>query len=447
MAADKSSAAGDVPPYQTYYFDMPLDHFGFFPTNPPTFKLRYLICNSFWDHKSTSPIFFYTGNEGDITMFYSNTGIMFEWAPKFGALVVFAEHRYYGESLPFGNRSFVPENARFLTSEQALADYAVLLTQLKSDWGVAAAPVVAFGGSYGGMLSAWFRVKYPHVVVGAISSSAPVAQFEGLTSPYDFNLIATKDFADCSQSIRNGFRALYSTPYATISDKMKLCAALRTEDDFNHLWRMLYDAITYTAMTDYPYPTHFLQPLPAWPVTEICKRASKESDPLVALRYSLDVYFNTTGDLHCFNLSQPDSPTLGDEGWDYQACTEMVMPMANDGVNDMFYPAASWDLKEYVADCQQRLGGTYARPLWIAAEYGGRDMGNATNIVFSNGSLDPWYAGGVLKTLSQSIVAIWIADGAHHLDLRTSHPADPPSVVAARKAELQQITNWLNGGR
>ena len=35
----------------------------------------------------------YTGNEGPIDSFYYNTGFMFEIAPKFGALILFIEHR------------------------------------------------------------------------------------------------------------------------------------------------------------------------------------------------------------------------------------------------------------------------------------------------------------------------------------------------------------------
>lgn len=122
--------------------------------------------------------------------------------------IVFAEHRYYGESLPFGNKSFdAPERSGYLTSEQALADYADLLANKVN---TKRRPVIAFGGSYGGMLAAWIRIKYPHIVAGAIAASAPILQFTADCNR--FNTILTSVFrttnANCSENIRHSWRVL-----------------------------------------------------------------------------------------------------------------------------------------------------------------------------------------------------------------------------------------------
>lgn len=61
------------------------------------------------------------------------------------------QHRFYGESTPFGNDSYnSAETLGYLTSQQALADYAVLIRSLKQNLSSEASPVVVFGGSYGG---------------------------------------------------------------------------------------------------------------------------------------------------------------------------------------------------------------------------------------------------------------------------------------------------------
>lgn len=124
---------------------------------------------------------------------------MWEIAPDLGATLVFAEHRYYGKSLPFGNQSYdSAQHLGFLTSEQALADFSALLEYLNPSTSKPYKknrPVIALGGSYGGMLAAWFRMKYPHIVIGAIASSAPIFQFTGLTPCDAFNRILTSVFA------------------------------------------------------------------------------------------------------------------------------------------------------------------------------------------------------------------------------------------------------------
>ncbi|CAI9783074.1 unnamed protein product [Fraxinus pennsylvanica] len=139
-------------PYKARYFPQVLDHFTFQPKSYKIFYQKYLINSQYW-HKG-APIFVYTGNEGDIDWFAANSGFMLDIAPKFHALLVFIEHRFYGESMPFGKHSYrSAKTLGYLNSQQALADYAVLIRSLKHNLSSEASPVVVFGGSYGGSMS------------------------------------------------------------------------------------------------------------------------------------------------------------------------------------------------------------------------------------------------------------------------------------------------------
>jgi lysosomal Pro-X carboxypeptidase len=82
--------------YETRYFRQRLDHFSFPGVADEDeaaafFQQRYLVGRGGGWAGPGGPIFFYCGNEGDIAWFASNSGLVWEAAPRFAALVVFAE--------------------------------------------------------------------------------------------------------------------------------------------------------------------------------------------------------------------------------------------------------------------------------------------------------------------------------------------------------------------
>jgi hypothetical protein len=67
---------------------------------------------------------------------------------------------------------------------------------------------------------------------------------------------------------------------------------------------------------------------------------------------------------------------------------------------------------------------------WINTVYGGEHMQYASNIVFTNGDLDPWSPAGVklVDGEDRSLVSLTIDQGGHHLDLFWPTGNDPDSV-------------------
>lgn len=84
-------------------------------------KQRLLISKKhFKKSEKSAPIFFYAGNEGDIESFFENSGFVTDTlAREFKSAVIFAEHRFFGESYPGGSFHYAdkPEIYKFLTTE------------------------------------------------------------------------------------------------------------------------------------------------------------------------------------------------------------------------------------------------------------------------------------------------------------------------------------------
>ena len=131
------------------------------------------------------------------------------------------------------------------------------------------------------------------------------------------------------------------------------------------------------------------------------------------------------------------------------------MPFSKDGVRDMFWPAP-WDADAAAQACLDQFG-VAPDPLYSAREWGGKRISRAsspsvstlTNVVFSNGLLDPWHGGGVLERagFDESVAIVLIPEGGHHVDLFFENEADPRSVREAREVERQQMRRWVAEAR
>ena len=316
------------------FFEQPLNHF--VPAGrSPTYFQRYCVYHGFVGSTARSnnsnnnnnnnetahtyPIFFYTGNESPLEEYINHTGLMWESAPEFGASVVFAEHRYEGQSLPPAN--LTQDCMSYSSSKQAIADYVRLLGTVLNP--SAQHPVIAFGGSYGGMLSSWMRIKYPNIVAGAVAGSAPIWALprtrpraidtayrvvrHGLSLPHPPNKhadstvrlpsLSSVDDNHCGQNLLAAwpliqFLGKKSWGRDLLTNVFRLCTPLQDVDQLLEWGQSPWFDL---AEGSFPYPSSYItfalhmgpNPLPAWPVQTACWKASR-------LHHDYGVRYQTT---------------------------------------------------------------------------------------------------------------------------------------------------------
>ncbi|RNA22743.1 lysosomal Pro-X carboxypeptidase isoform X1 [Brachionus plicatilis] len=421
------------------FFKQKVDNFNYDSNQQNFFQHRYIMDDKYFKGKG-SPIMFCTGYEADIVslchenfingkinykvyelelmnslilmpfiitlqqkFFYTNKLRMpimfFAWqlSEKHGALVVFAEHRYFGESLPFGNQSHIYPNHNYLQLDQVLKDYANLVKFIKN---AENSPVIAFGGSYGGMLAAWFRIKYPHLVEGSLASSAPVSQEDC----YDYGRILTDVLRNTDQECplvvskvwnvinkmsksQNGLDKLGKT--------FKICGKI-SPDEIPYLKRLIEDAVIFIVQSNYHHETNIVKPLPALPVKVFCNRVinSLTSDNLEdddnilnSVSNGIQLFYNYTGETKCIEneysrdaLSMEILVTFHSNG-----CKERFFTYCFNGKTDLFEESQT-SFEDYYDSCKSRLNITPVKDSYQTTyAFTHDEYKSFSNIIFSNG--------------------------------------------------------------
>ena len=143
-----------------------------------------------------------------------------------------------------------------------------------------------------------------------------------------------------------------------------------------------------------------------------------------------------------------DSETVkdGTRQWVYQTCTEFGFYQTTDSARQPFGDLIT--LSSQLKTCSEVYSisaiAVYDAVAATNKYYGGRDNipKNSTNIVFPNGSIDPWHALGVLQS-SGSLVAVYINGTAHCANMYPPTPQDLPGLLKARDIIRANIQTWL----
>ncbi|XP_059051096.1 putative serine protease K12H4.7 [Achroia grisella] len=426
---------------KTSWIDLPLDHFDI--NEKRMWKMRYFERHDMW--KPGNPIYLFMNGEGPAGSYFLKTGIMYDLAKETKGAMFLSEHRYYGKSMPLNISN--TENLKYLSSRQALADNAKLLTSIKSIPKFNESKIVVIGGSYAGNLAAWMRLLYPELVDAAIASSAPVL---AKLDFYEYLETVSEDLEEygptgCWDKVSEKFKKyehLFSSNdgIEMLKRDEKICTENDMSKEENKQLFFLDKASNFMYLAQYGDPDR---------IHRYCKN-QKSFIPDVT--DELNFIWNRRS--NCFDYdfdSMIESVRKIDWylSWIYQTCTEFSYFQTTNSDDHPFTRNVPIDW--YYKMCTKLFGSEFNEDMVKKGVvetnklYGGLDL-NVTQVVFVNGQMDPWSKLGILEDLSYEGPAAIIPRSSHCKDLFSDRSNDPEELKEVRRYVKYLIKRWVGTG-
>ena len=132
--------------------------------------------------------------------------------------------------------------------------------------------------------------------------------------------------------------------------------------------------------------------------------------------------------------------------WYYQTCTEFGYFQTTDSDNQSFGSLVNLDsFTDVCSDVFNISQSAVLQAVYNTNDfYGGKNIPtNVTNIVFPNGSIDPWHVLGITQNITDQLPAIFITGTAHCANMYPPSPNDLPELTNARMEITTLIGTWL----
>ena len=339
------------------------------------------------DATSDATVLFVLGGEGYTTEKALVT-LYKAYGERPNVIIVYAEHRGYGESLSMDEDQTVPD---YVTVDQALADFHAVMQELKP---VYPGKWIIAGYSYSGGLAIAFASRYPDDVAVVLSSSG-VVDWPFVMDVYDAKvreILGERAYQRLVKHINN----------------------LEPEEMFDQNWLEREFLIAFVHGI-----SQYLEYKPFIPVFNAATRLP--TPMLLKVLHGLDnvVAQGSAWDYAISNgkttLTREEALTLKYNWrvWRYQQCNEIGLFEISAAPNGIFTRTKD----DFVAECAALFGENQPRaaqsPAWsLDAELTTLTM----PLVYVAGALDPWEALGAKEEQVANGRFFWVPDGHHCQD-------------------------------
>jgi len=299
-------------------------------------------------------------------------------------------------------------------------------------------------------------LKYPHLIAGAIATSAPVqAQ---LNFPEYFEVVQASLGPDCAKRVKRVTQLVTqmlqnATGRATLQTLFSTCDPIVTDDDVSTFMSSLSDGICEIVQ----YNNDNNQYLP-FNVETLCSRIVGNDDQTLLNSFAnFTNFFNQFEGSNCTGTSYTgmieelkDITTTSDvvsaRSWTWQTCTEYGYFQTGDSPSQPFSNTITLDW--YLKQCNDIFGSPFT-PNIIATNgiFGAKNLAES-RVVLPNGSVDPWHILGITTPGKcdryEDKKVQFMTGTAHCADLYPSSPKDVNDLTQTRIVEISQISEWLS---